>query len=100
MALGSSCGLAGIFPDSCMTSWVSGQAWAGVLSSLARIVSLVLGEEPEKSGLTYFLLADAFLIATLIGYTVLRKMVSRCDVGCLIEKCLIEENESSTKVTE
>ncbi|KAK4310420.1 hypothetical protein Pmani_018017 [Petrolisthes manimaculis] len=67
-----------MFPDSCMTSWISGQALAGVLSSLARIASLGVGGEemdPALSGLIYFLLADAFLLVTIAGYAALRKSI-------------------------
>ncbi|ROT70548.1 Equilibrative nucleoside transporter 3 [Penaeus vannamei] len=38
---GSSYGLAGLFPASCMSGMLSGQAISGIFSSLARIISLL-----------------------------------------------------------
>ncbi|XP_071516646.1 equilibrative nucleoside transporter 1-like [Panulirus ornatus] len=70
---GSSYGLAGLFPSSCMRNMASGQAIAGVFSSLARIISLLVGEEPISSGLIFFAIADAFLLATIGGYIYLTK---------------------------
>nr|XP_027221046.1 equilibrative nucleoside transporter 1-like [Penaeus vannamei] len=57
---GSSYGLAGLFPASCMSGMLSGQAISGIFSSLARIISLLVGEEPVVSGLVFFVIADVF----------------------------------------
>ncbi|KAK3867927.1 hypothetical protein Pcinc_026654 [Petrolisthes cinctipes] len=99
VTLGSCCGLAGIFPDSCMTSWISGQALAGVLSSLARLVSLGVGGEamdPAISGLIYFLLADAFLSVTIAGYMALRKTSYYVKVKEEVEKAADTQNTQNT----
>ncbi|XP_050696085.1 equilibrative nucleoside transporter 3-like isoform X4 [Eriocheir sinensis] len=71
---GSGSGLAGLFPPSCMATLMSGQALAGVISSLARIFSLLAGEEPITSGLVFFAISDVFLVATLVSYWYLRRM--------------------------
>ncbi|KAK4289064.1 hypothetical protein Pmani_037946 [Petrolisthes manimaculis] len=68
---GSTTGLAGMFHAVCMTSLLSGQTLAGIFSSLARIVSLAVGEEPIQSGLIFFTIADVFLVITLAGYVYL-----------------------------
>lgn len=73
---GSTTGLAGLFHAVCMTSYMSGQTIAGIFSSVARIVSLALGEEPIQSGLIYFAIADVFLVITIMGYIYLIKTVS------------------------
>ncbi|KAK8384503.1 hypothetical protein O3P69_009356 [Scylla paramamosain] len=71
---GSASGLAGLFPPSCMATLMSGQALAGVISSLARIVSLLVYEEPIVSGFIFFSISDVFLISTLLFYLYLRNM--------------------------
>ncbi|XP_071516610.1 equilibrative nucleoside transporter 1-like isoform X2 [Panulirus ornatus] len=70
---GSSYGLAGLFPSLCMRSMASGQAIAGVFTSLARILSLLVGEEPVTSGLVFFSIADGFLLLTMAGYIYLTR---------------------------
>lgn len=74
-------GLAGVFPMSCMSSLVSGQAISGVFSSLARIVSLLVAEEPVTSGFVYFTISDVFFLISIGCYVCLTRGVSR-GVGC------------------
>ncbi|XP_042209343.1 equilibrative nucleoside transporter 1-like isoform X2 [Homarus americanus] len=74
MIQGSSYGLAGMFPINCINSMNSGQAIAGVFCSLARILSLVVGDKPLISGLVFFSIADVFLLASIADYIYLTKM--------------------------
>lgn len=71
---GSSYGLAGLFPASCMSGMLSGQAISGIFSSLARIISLLVGEEPVVSGLVFFVIADVFLVVSIVGYVYMTRM--------------------------
>nr|XP_045585591.1 equilibrative nucleoside transporter 1-like isoform X2 [Procambarus clarkii] len=70
---GSSYGLAGVFPSTCINSMNSGQAIAGVFSSLARILSLLVGQEPVSCGLIFFGIADCFLLLSIVDYIYLTK---------------------------
>ncbi|KAK7073048.1 hypothetical protein SK128_005811 [Halocaridina rubra] len=70
---GSSYGLAGMFPASCMSGMISGQAVAGIFSSLAMIISLLVGGDDVTSALIFFVIADVFLVITIIGYIYLTK---------------------------
>ncbi|XP_076066625.1 uncharacterized protein LOC143039991 [Oratosquilla oratoria] len=62
-------GMAAMFPESYTSALVSGQAIAGVFSSLARIVSLAIGNQsPIKSGIIFFFIADIGLLVTVISF--------------------------------
>uniref|UniRef100_A0A2P2IDH8 Equilibrative nucleoside transporter 3-like n=2 Tax=Hirondellea gigas TaxID=1518452 RepID=A0A2P2IDH8_9CRUS len=72
---GSLYGIAGVLPSACTNALTSGMAVAGVLSSIAQIVSLAIGDaDPITSGLVFFLIADVFLVLSLILYYSMRRM--------------------------
>ncbi|XP_053649194.1 equilibrative nucleoside transporter 3 isoform X2 [Cherax quadricarinatus] len=92
---GSLYGLAGLFPSSCVSSVISGQAIAGVFSSLARIISLLVGEEPVTSALIFFTIADVFLVFTIVGYIFLTKGMYYMKVKKEVEKKLLESPQEA-----
>ncbi|CAG0887790.1 unnamed protein product [Cyprideis torosa] len=65
---GGACALAGRFPVSYMGAMVSGQAIAGILAALARIVSIAIGASPVKSAFVYFAIAVGIIFLTLVFY--------------------------------
>ena len=75
--LQASCyGLAGQFPSKCMGCLVSGQALAGVVSSLSQVISLLIGQEnPVTTANIYFGMAVFFICFTIISYYHLRTTV-------------------------
>lgn len=93
---GSGSGLAGLFPPSCMATLMSGQALAGVISSLARVISLLVDEDPVVSGFVFFTISDAFLISTFFFYLYLRKTDYYKKIKSDIE--LINGNETTHRI--
>lgn len=94
---GSIYGLSGIFPSTCINSMYSGQAIAGVFSSLARIISLLLGDEPITSGLIFFAIADVFLVFSIIEYIFLTKMTYYAEMKSDSEKKEVLETQPEVK---
>lgn len=64
---------AACFPSRNMLAYTSGQSVAGILAVIAQILSMSGHVAPTKSGLYYFLTADAILIFTLAVYFSLPK---------------------------
>ncbi|XP_066972148.1 equilibrative nucleoside transporter 1-like isoform X2 [Macrobrachium rosenbergii] len=82
----SSYGLAGMFPESCMSGVLSGQAISGIFSSVAMIVSLLVGGSDVISALIFFLIADVTLVLTIAGYIYLTKTKYYVEVKSAVVK--------------
>ncbi|XP_068234828.1 equilibrative nucleoside transporter 1-like isoform X3 [Palaemon carinicauda] len=90
----SSYGLAGMFPESCMNGVVSGQAMSGVFSSLAMIISLLVGGSDVISAFIFFLVADVTLVLTIAGYIYLTKTNYYAEVKSAISKSEVDKTQS------
>jgi equilibrative nucleoside transporter 1/2/3 len=71
---GGSFGVAGMLPSVYTQAVMSGQAVAGVFSSLLEIFTLALFDDQEKSAFLYFVLAEVLLLVTLIACISLDKL--------------------------
>ncbi|XP_064096774.1 equilibrative nucleoside transporter 1-like isoform X2 [Macrobrachium nipponense] len=90
----SSYGLAGMFPESCMSGLVSGQAISGIFSSVAMIVSLLVGGNDVISALIFFLVADVTLVLTIAGYIYLTKTKYYAEVKSAVVKGEVDKKQS------
>jgi len=67
-------GLAAMFPTKCMTAVLTGQALSGVFSSVARIISLAVGEDQIQAAFIYFIIAVAVMFFTGIIFLAMSQM--------------------------
>lgn len=68
-------GMLGKFSAAYISAASSGQSLGGVFAALAAIVSLRLGASPEHSAFVYFMVADVFLVLSIVCYLVLIRAV-------------------------
>ncbi|CAH1403273.1 unnamed protein product [Nezara viridula] len=68
-------GVVGRFPSRYIAGTVSGQALGGIMAAVAEIVSLWLGASPLLSALVYFIMADAFIVISILSYIFLASTV-------------------------
>ncbi|GIY33868.1 hypothetical protein CDAR_431421 [Caerostris darwini] len=66
-------GIAALLPAEYMHIMVLGQAFAGILASVAEIISLLGKCDSIKSALIYFFTSDAVILLTLISYIIIQK---------------------------
>jgi ABC-type bacteriocin/lantibiotic exporter with double-glycine peptidase domain len=71
----STFGFAGILPQEYTAAVMSGQAYAGLFSSVARIISSVVTEDVLLSALIYFLSAVIVILLCFISLFVLLRLV-------------------------
>lgn len=68
--------LVSFFGSDYMSATVSGQALGGIVAALAQILALWQGASSVHSAFVYFLIADLFIVISLVLYTLLVKTVS------------------------
>ncbi|XP_073979589.1 equilibrative nucleoside transporter 1 isoform X1 [Rhodnius prolixus] len=61
-------GVVGRFPSRYISGAVSGQALGGIMAAVAQIVSLTVGASPMLSALVYFIMADVFIVISILSY--------------------------------
>ncbi|GFV89359.1 equilibrative nucleoside transporter 3 [Trichonephila clavipes] len=66
-------GIAALLPAEYMHIMVLGQACAGILASVAQILSLIGNCDSIKSALIYFFTSDSVIFLTLLSYVVIQK---------------------------
>ncbi|GBN92830.1 Equilibrative nucleoside transporter 3 [Araneus ventricosus] len=66
-------GIAALLPADYMHVMVLGQAFAGILASVAQTLSLLGDCDSIKSALVYFFSSDAVILLTLISYAAIQK---------------------------
>lgn len=69
-------GVVGRFPSRYISGAVSGQALGGIMAAVAQIVSLTVGASPILSALVYFIMADVFIVISILSYMFLASTVS------------------------
>ena len=69
-------GVVGRFPSCYIAGTVSGQALGGIMAAVAEIVSLWVGASPILSALVYFIMADVFIVISVLAYMFLASTVS------------------------
>jgi len=62
----ASVGIAAVIASKYVQAAITGQALAGIFSSLAQIICLAIFKDDEASALLYFLVAEAFLFVLLV----------------------------------
>ncbi|XP_032408906.1 equilibrative nucleoside transporter 3 isoform X1 [Xiphophorus hellerii] len=68
---GSMFGISGYFPMRISQAFISGQAMGGTLTVLASIVTLAVSEDVTTNALSYFLIADVFILLCIISFLLL-----------------------------
>jgi len=68
--------LVSFFDSDYMSATISGQALGGIVAALAQILALWQGVTSVHSAFVYFLIADFFIVISLVLYTLLVKTVS------------------------
>ncbi|KAE8750653.1 hypothetical protein FOCC_FOCC002632 [Frankliniella occidentalis] len=68
-------GMLGKFSTAYISAASSGQSLGGVFAALAEILSLWLGASPQLSAFVYFMVANVFLVLSIVCYLVLIRAV-------------------------
>lgn len=76
MLTGGLFGMLGKFSASYISAASSGQSLGGIFAALAEILSLWLGASPQLSAFVYFMVANVFLVVSIVCYLVLIRAVS------------------------
>uniref|UniRef100_A0A146LIP6 Equilibrative nucleoside transporter 3 n=3 Tax=Lygus hesperus TaxID=30085 RepID=A0A146LIP6_LYGHE len=61
-------GVVGRFPSKYIAGTMRGLALGGIIAATAKIVSLFVGASPAISALAYFIMADAFIVISILAY--------------------------------
>ncbi|KAK3915159.1 Equilibrative nucleoside transporter 3 [Frankliniella fusca] len=68
-------GMLGKFSPAYISAASSGQSLGGIFAAVAEIVSLWLGASPQLSAFVYFMVANVFLVLSIVFYLVLIRAV-------------------------
>lgn len=68
-------GMLGKFTPAYISAASSGQSLGGIFAALAEILSLWLGASPQLSAFVYFMVANVFLVVSIVCYMVLIRAV-------------------------
>ena len=71
-------GMLGKFSAAYISAASSGQSLGGIFAAVAEILSLWLGASPQLSAFVYFMVANVFLVVSIVCYLVLIRAVSQC----------------------
>ena len=72
---GSLFGLGSLFPSSYMGAIMKGQAIGGVVAAIANIATLAASSGPLTSALAYFIVAQVIMVACLLAFFVMQRLV-------------------------
>lgn len=67
-------GYVSTFPQNYTQSVCIGQVCAGMFAAICEIITLAFINDPNETGLMYFLIASAFMLLNLISYFFMTKM--------------------------